>query len=119
DLPYAGECAIFLEKPATTSRLKKELGNPANFGMAKSFMMQGEARGFDMTSEAGINQWMNTYNAELAQGVTPPLPLPGFFDSGGGRGNKEVKRAASSKQHSKKVKARRKLAKLSRRKNRH
>src|SRR5712692_10659361 len=34
-------------------------------------------RGFDLSSEEGINQWMATYNAELAAGAGLPIPLPG------------------------------------------
>jgi hypothetical protein len=52
--------------------LKKEMDNPDNFGMAKSFVSMGMQMGFDMTSEEGINEWMAVYNAEIA----PPSPLP-------------------------------------------
>jgi hypothetical protein len=45
--------------------LKKKLSNPANFGIAKSFVMMGMERGFDLSSEEGINEWMERYNAEL------------------------------------------------------
>jgi hypothetical protein len=34
-------------------RLRKELSDPANFGMAKSFVMLGSKAGFDMTTQAG------------------------------------------------------------------
>lgn len=54
------------------------MGNPANFGIAKSFVMTGMERGFDMTSEEDINRWMATYNAELAAGVGPRIPFPGI-----------------------------------------
>jgi hypothetical protein len=56
--------------------LFKEMSNPANFGMAKSLIMMGKARGFDMATEEGINEWMATYNAELTQGTGPRIPLP-------------------------------------------
>lgn len=52
------------------------MSNPANFGMAKSLVMLGQERGFDMTSEEGLNEWMQTYNAELASGASLPFPNP-------------------------------------------
>ena len=57
-------------------RLEKEMGNPANFGIAKAFVMMGQARGFDMTTEEDVQKWMSVYNAELALGG-PRIPLPG------------------------------------------
>lgn len=46
-------------------RLKQELSNPSNFGMAKSLFSQGAAAGFDMTTQAGLDQFMMAYNASL------------------------------------------------------
>jgi hypothetical protein len=37
-------------------RLERELSNPANYGMAKSFFMMGQKLGFDMTTEEGTSQ---------------------------------------------------------------
>jgi len=39
--------------------------------------MMGMERGFDLSSEEGINTWMATYNAELTAGAGLPIPLPG------------------------------------------
>ena len=50
---------------------------PATFGIAKSFVMMGMERGFDLSSEEGINEWMATYNAGLTVGAGLPIPLPG------------------------------------------
>ena len=56
-------------------KLQKELADPANYGMAKSLVMMGKERGFDMTTEEGLNEWMLTYNAELAaRRELEPLP---------------------------------------------
>ena len=44
---------------------RRLMDDPANWGMAKSFVMQGQAAGFDMTSEEGMNQFMAAYNARL------------------------------------------------------
>src|SRR6267154_3941163 len=85
-------------------RLKEEMNNPANFGIAKSMMMMGLERGFDMTTEEGVNEWVNTYNSELATGG-PRVPIPGFLPSfsnvagllagGSSRGSNQARRRAS------------------------
>jgi len=48
------------------------MNDPSNFGMAKSFFMMGQAAGFDMTNEEGMNAFMQAYNAGIAAGRTPP-----------------------------------------------
>jgi hypothetical protein len=75
-LANAAGCLKVLDERAAR-QLKKELSNPANFGIAKSFVMMGLERGFDLSSEEGINQWMETYNTELASGAGLRIPLPG------------------------------------------
>jgi hypothetical protein len=74
-LENATACLKVLDERAARE-LKKKLSNPANFGIAKSFVMMGMERGFDLSSEEGINQWMATYNAELAAGAGLPIPFP-------------------------------------------
>lgn len=74
-------------------RLEQELGNPANFGIAKSMIMMGLERGFDMQSEEGINKWVNTYNAELAAGTGLRIPLPGEKSANARKVQSKVKRA--------------------------
>ncbi|HLZ62629.1 MAG TPA: hypothetical protein VKR06_37260 [Ktedonosporobacter sp.] len=75
-LENAEACLKLLDERAVRE-LKKQLGNPANFGIAKSFVMMGMERGFDLSSEEGINRWMETYNNELAAGTGLRIPLPG------------------------------------------
>lgn len=75
-LENAAACLKVLEDRKTVRILKDEMSNPANFGMAKSFVMMGMARGFDMTSEEDLNKWMATYNAELTAGTGQRVPLP-------------------------------------------
>lgn len=75
-LENATACLKVLDERAARD-LKKKLSNPANFGIAKSFVMMGMERGFDLSSEEGINEWMKTYNAELTAGTGLPIPLPG------------------------------------------
>ena len=100
-LENAVACLKALDNKAVR-QLKEELSNPANFGIAKSFVMMGQERGFDMTSEEDMNAWMATYNAELAAGG-PRIPLPGERSPG------------ARKVHGK---LRRKMARESRRRNR-
>jgi hypothetical protein len=80
-LENAAACLKVLDNNAVRE-LKEEMSNPANFGIAKSFVMMGQERGFDMTSEEDMNAWMATYNAELAAGTGPRIPLPGEQSAG-------------------------------------
>ena len=90
-------------------RLKEEMNNPANFGMAKSMMMMGLERGFDMTTEQGLEEWVNTYNSELATGG-PRIPIPGFLppsvsnppEPGGGSSREQNKARRKTARESKK-----------------
>jgi hypothetical protein len=77
--------------------------NPANFGLAKAFVSQGHASGFDTTTPEGMQAWAETYNAGLGINTQQPLELP---RANAGRANRT---AAAS---------RRKLAQRSRRVNR-
>jgi hypothetical protein len=72
-LKNADQCRRVLGDGADT-RLARELANPTNFGMAKSFFTVGEKLGFEMTSQEGINEWMAAYNASLATGPIAPRP---------------------------------------------
>jgi hypothetical protein len=74
-----------------TERLHDALDNPANFGMAKSFFMAGQASGFDMTTQEGLTAFMLAYNSQqlanraVERPRTPPsLPyrLSGLEESG-------------------------------------
>src|ERR1700694_1226798 len=69
-LENAAACLNALDEE-TARKLKKEMGDPANFGIAKSFVTMGMQRGFDMSSEEGLNEWMTIYNAEIAAGAGP------------------------------------------------
>ncbi len=62
-------------------KLQRELSNPANFSMGKSFAMEGAERGFDLTSETGLQSWMDTYSKELPELPGEAMPrLPSFDD---------------------------------------
>jgi len=75
-LKNAAACLRVLDDKAT-NRLKEAMSNPANFGIAKSFVMMGHQQGFDMSTEEGMQSWMETYNAGIAAGTQPRIPLPG------------------------------------------
>ena len=55
-LENAAACLKVLDNNAVRE-LKEEMRNPANFGIAKSFVMMGQERGFDMFAKAvGVEQ---------------------------------------------------------------
>lgn len=56
------------------NRLRSELSNPANFGMAKTFFMEGSQQGFDMTTAEGLEAFTTAYNANLQTGPKESLP---------------------------------------------
>lgn len=106
DLPNAPALLKGLDDRATR-RLERELANPANFGMAKSMVMQGQARGFDMSTKEGLDAWMHTYNAEH-------LTMPGALGPEAARLPQPAKKSSAKA----KEKNRRKMAKASRKQNR-
>jgi hypothetical protein len=56
-------------------RLHRQLSDPSNFGMAKSFVMAGMEEGYDMSTEEGINEFMRVYNASLGSPLQSELPV--------------------------------------------
>lgn len=75
-LKNAAACLKILDDNAV-NELKKQMSDPGNFGMAKSFVMIGRDQGFDMSTEEGMKTWMATYNAGLKEGTQARIPLPG------------------------------------------
>ncbi len=114
-LENAAACLKVLDDKAA-ERLEKEMGNPANFGIAKSMVMMGMARGFDMQSEEGINEWMATYNAEIAAGTGQPIPLPGERSASAQQFRDKVKRKIQGSGQSNRSKMQRASQKRNRRK---
>jgi len=105
-LPQAGKVLALLDDDGVV-RLRTELDNPANYGMAKGFVMMGQKAGFDMTTQEGNEQFMLAYNASLALRRIPPEPsssppiFPGF--SMGPQGTKaDRKRKKAQRQARKK-----------------
>lgn len=46
---------------------KERMNDPANFGMAKSFVTAGQNAGYDMTTPEGMEAFRRYYNANLSQ----------------------------------------------------
>jgi hypothetical protein len=64
-LPQAKQMVARLT-PQAARRLERALQEPANFGMAKSFVLMGKEAGFDMESPEGMRAWVEAYNATMA-----------------------------------------------------
>jgi len=60
--------------PQAARRLERELQEPANFGMAKSFVLMGMQAGFDMESSEGMQAWVKAYNATVAPAMAATDP---------------------------------------------
>jgi hypothetical protein len=75
-LQNADECLAVLDDEMARS-MERELANPRNFGMAKSFVMGGMAAGFDMTTQEGTDAFMRAYNANLLATGVGPAPAHG------------------------------------------
>jgi hypothetical protein len=110
-LPNADACLKALDEKAI-DKFDRAMNNPANFGPAKSLVMMGAARGFDMSSEEGINRWIQTYQAEMMAGEGTPVPLPGETGPAAARAHGQIRHAL------RKDKRKRKMAEKSRKQNR-
>lgn len=118
-LPNAAECLGVLEEATAVERLRKKLSDPSSYDMAKSMMMLGIQRGFDVTTEDGLNEWMRTYQAEqmAAAGGGMMSPSMGGYPSMMEDGPVVGGQKGGAKNKAKK-KAKRKQAKASRKANR-
>jgi hypothetical protein len=121
-LPQAG-AIIKLLSDQSILKLKNLLADPRNFGMAKTFFMQGQAAGFNMTTQEGLDQFMAVYNASIsAQRGLPGLHTNddtgsefGPPDIGGDGVEKPTQSSASRKEKRKARKAQRQARKRNRR----
>ena len=55
------------------------MNDPSRFGMAKSFFTMGKASGFDMTSEEGMGEFIQLYNASVAESLPDEGGFPGLL----------------------------------------
>jgi hypothetical protein len=76
-LPQAKQMLTRLT-PQAVRRLERELQEPANFGMAKSFVLMGMQAGFDMESPEGMQSWVEAYNATVAPTMAAASRHPGL-----------------------------------------
>ncbi len=72
-LPQARQMLAHL-RPQAARRLERELQEPANFGMAKSFVLMGMQAGFDMESPEGRQAWVKAYNTTMAPAMAATGP---------------------------------------------
>ncbi len=72
-LPQARQLLARLTTQAAR-RLERELQEPANFGMAKSFVLMGKEAGFEMESPEGMRAWVQAYNATVAPTMAAAEP---------------------------------------------
>jgi hypothetical protein len=75
-LPQASQMLARLT-PQAARRLERELQEPTNFGMAKSFVLMGKEAGFDMESPEGMQAWVEAYNATVAPTMAAASGHPG------------------------------------------
>ena len=54
------------------------MNDPSNFGMAKSFLASGQAAGFDMTTQEGVEAYQQEYNRQLRETGSTPPGFPAF-----------------------------------------
>jgi hypothetical protein len=104
-------------------RLTEKLGDPASFGMAKSFFALGMKSGYDMTTEEGMQAFTAAMNDGLVgQSASLPLGLGGFgegddeFDEPGGAPLDPVKARMVQEKRRKARKAQRQARRKNRRK---
>ena len=110
-LENADACLNALDDKAI-DKFDKAMNDPANFGISKSMFVMGQARGFDLSTEEGINKWMMTYNAELTAGTGTPVPFPGETGPQAAQARRQMKSAL------RKDRRKRKIAAKSRKQNR-
>lgn len=48
---------------------RRAIRDPRRWGMAKSIMMEGMSRGYDLSTVEGVNQWVSTKQAEQADAI--------------------------------------------------
>jgi hypothetical protein len=90
-LPQARQMLARLT-PQAARRLERELQEPANFGMAKSFVLLGQEAGFDMESPEGMRAWVEAYNATVAPTLAAAESPPNKRARGATKGTRSTPR---------------------------
>ncbi len=65
DVKLASKIAARLEK--LKGQFRDAMTDSSNFGLAKSMVMAGNAAGFDMTTQEGLNDFMVAYNSGITK----------------------------------------------------
>lgn len=92
--PKATECLTVLAGDAA-ERLREELDDPENFGMAKAFVMAGKRQGFATDTTEGMAAWSAAYNSSL------PRQSPTSAEEVGRRAAEEKRRKKLRKEKKK------------------
>ncbi|EIJ34166.1 hypothetical protein [Thiothrix nivea] len=92
--------------------------DPANAGMAKSFVMLGKQAGFDTTTQAGLHEAMLAYNMGQLGSKLSPVGLPPLAWDGGGFPDEDANQKGHTKSEWEKKKKKLKAQKAARRKSR-
>lgn len=92
-LEQAPACLRVLDR-GSVKKLAGALSNTSHFGMAKSLIMAGAEAGFDMSTEAGLNAWMQVVSSKpLPDSFRLPLGAPAQARSGSSSKKKAPKAA--------------------------
>jgi hypothetical protein len=97
-LPQARQMLARLT-PQAARRLERELQEPANFGMAKSFVLMGKQAGFDMESPEGMQAWVKAYNATVAPAMAATDPASKKKSGGAPTGIRSAQRRKRKPTH--------------------
>lgn len=101
-------------------KFKDIINDSSRFGMAKSFFMMGQEAGFDMTTQEGLEEYQQSYNADILPKIaaqnSEPFGLLGQLDFLAS--DAEATKTTRSKVSKEKQKKTRRIAKESRKRNR-
>lgn len=133
-LENADACINALDETAE-KKLQQAMDDPGKAGMAKSMLMQGQERGYDMSTPKGINAWMRAHQQEQLAAIAQEMeegddddddddmPFPPGIGMGGmaglpGDDYPSLPDRSKTKKKTQKAKSKRKMQKQSRKTNR-
>lgn len=82
-LGSSSRAALLSAATDTVGDFVAEMGNPANFGLAKSLFAEAAAHGYDLADEASFAEWMDEFNSLGEHERKAILPDRLFGDSAG------------------------------------
>jgi hypothetical protein len=135
-LENADACINALDEKAE-QKLQQAMDDPGKAGMAKSLLMQGQERGYDMSTKEGIDAWLRIHQQEQLAAIVQEMeegddddddddddmPFPPGIGMGGmaglpGGDYPSLPDRTKPKSKTKKAKSKRKMQKKSRKTNR-